>query len=91
MEINKQYSFAAVKAEYAKSVWKKEGTAKDKNGKILNKLSQTIPMKQGKKDGKSVSAATEEQSASMEEIAASSRILAKMAEELQVEVRKFKI
>lgn len=39
----------------------------------------------------SVSAATEEQSASMEEIAASSQALAKMAEDLQVAVRKFTV
>jgi methyl-accepting chemotaxis protein len=39
----------------------------------------------------SVSAATEEQSASIEEIAASSTALARMAEELQNELRKFKI
>ncbi len=38
-----------------------------------------------------VSAATEEQSASMEEIAASSQALARLAEELQGEVRKFSI
>jgi methyl-accepting chemotaxis protein len=38
-----------------------------------------------------VSAATEEQAASMEQIAASSRALAKMAEELQDAIRKFKV
>jgi len=38
-----------------------------------------------------VSAATEEQSASMEEIASSSQALSKLAEELQIEVRKFKV
>lgn len=38
-----------------------------------------------------VSAATEEQSASMEEIAASSQSLAKMAEDLQVAIRKFTV
>ena len=38
-----------------------------------------------------ISAATEEQSASLEEIASSSLYLAKMAEELQQEIRKFSI
>lgn len=38
-----------------------------------------------------ISAATEEQSASMEEIAASSQHLARMAEQLQIEVTKFKL
>lgn len=39
----------------------------------------------------SVSAATEEQTASMQEIAATSRTLAMMAEELQGDIRKFKV
>ena len=38
-----------------------------------------------------ISAATEEQSASMEEIASASTHLAKMAEDLQITVRKFKV
>ena len=38
-----------------------------------------------------VSAATEEQSASMKEIGANSQSLAKMAEELQQAIQKFKI
>ena len=38
-----------------------------------------------------VSAASEEQSASMEEIAASSQALAKLAEQLQNDVRKFRV
>jgi methyl-accepting chemotaxis protein len=39
----------------------------------------------------SVSAATEEQTASMQEIAATSRTLSMMAEELQGDIRKFKV
>ena len=42
-------------------------------------------------EAESVSAATEEQLASMEEIATSSRALAKMAEELTQAVGKFKV
>lgn len=47
--------------------------------------------KDSAEQAQTVSAATEEQSASMEEIAASSQALAKMAEDLQVAVRKFKV
>jgi len=39
----------------------------------------------------SVSAATEQQTASMQEIAATSRTLSMMAEELQGDIRKFKV
>jgi len=42
-------------------------------------------------EAQSVSAATEEQSASLQEIAAASQTLAKMAEELQVAIRQFKV
>jgi methyl-accepting chemotaxis protein len=45
----------------------------------------------GADEAQNVSAATEEQSASMQEIAFSSQNLAKMAEQLQQEVKKFKI
>lgn len=45
----------------------------------------------GADEAQTVSAATEEQSASMQEIAFSSQNLAKMAEQLQQEVKKFKI
>ena len=41
-------------------------------------------------EAQTVSAATEEQSATMEEIAASSQVLAKIADELNQAVRKFK-
>ena len=42
-------------------------------------------------EAETVSAATEEQSASVQEIANASNSLAKMAGELQMEVRKFKV
>lgn len=47
--------------------------------------------KNNTRESQSVSAATEEQAASMEEIASSSKILARFAADLQVEISKFKV
>jgi methyl-accepting chemotaxis protein len=47
--------------------------------------------KNGSAQVETVSAATQEQSASMEEIASSSQALSRMAEELQLAIRKFKV
>ncbi|MBP2630227.1 MAG: mcp [Firmicutes bacterium] len=56
---------------------------------IVKKM-DTLSIK-GADEAQNVSAATEEQSASIQEIAFSSQNLAKMAEQLQQEVKKFKI
>lgn len=53
---------------------------------VINKVSKDIVGQ-----AQTVSAATEEQSASMEQIASSSQSLAKLAEELQVAIQKFKV
>lgn len=47
--------------------------------------------KQASGEAQSVSAATEEQSASMQEVASASQSLAKLAEDMQVAVRQFKL
>ncbi|MFA6849896.1 MAG: HAMP domain-containing methyl-accepting chemotaxis protein, partial [Selenomonadaceae bacterium] len=54
--------------------------------KTINTMSQTAS-----EEAQNVSAATEEQSASLEEISSASRSLAELAQNLQSEIRKFKI
>jgi methyl-accepting chemotaxis protein len=47
--------------------------------------------RQASGEAENVSAATEEQSAAMEEIASSSHALAKLAQDMQVAVSRFKV
>lgn len=60
--------------------------------RVMHSIQQIIEVaSQGAINTQSVSAAAEEQTASMEEIAAASSLLAKMAEELQDQISRFKV